>query len=252
MDIRSRRREALILKSRDYREQDKLLFIASLEGGIERVLARGARKPGSALRALAQPYTRAELLLSPAKNGLSFLQEGLPLESYVSLSDGDLGRFAYAAYLSELLLASWPENKAQPELYALALTAFNLLKLSDQHQRTARLFELRLLATQGWLSLPDKCQSCGAPLLQRSFYLSPHDGRLLCENCLPHSSSRLFSAGAIQTARRLISAPLTAIPRIRIPAAINRELEALCQSYLDYHLEYAPRARLVLHELLGE
>ena len=55
MDTRSRRVQALILKSRDYREQDKLLHVASAEYGVELAIARGARKAGGSLRGLSQP-----------------------------------------------------------------------------------------------------------------------------------------------------------------------------------------------------
>lgn len=252
MDTRSRRVQALILKSRDYREQDKLLYVASAEAGIEVAIARGARKAGGSLRGLAQPYCRAELLLSPTKGGISFVQEGVPLESYVSLLDGDLSRFAYAAYMCELLLCCWPENKPQPELYALILAALTLLKLDDEQARTTRMFELRLLYLQGWLNLPEQCSQCGAPTVGRRFCLSPQGGGLLCENCTTQEQAPLISAGAVQTARRLLHAPLTSIPRIRISNSIAQELASACFYYLDYYLDYAPRARRILQQLLDE
>ena len=46
MDIRDTTIDAIILKSRDYREQDKLLTYFALETGKGVAIARGAAKPG--------------------------------------------------------------------------------------------------------------------------------------------------------------------------------------------------------------
>lgn len=253
MDIRNQSLQAIILKSRDYREQDKLLTVVSREHGPESVLARGARKPGSALRSVCQPYSRAQLLLTPAKNGLRFLAEGSPEESYVMLGDS-LSRFAYAAYLAELALAAWPPHQAAPELYYLLQAAFSLLKLDDDHGRTARFFELRLLAALGWLPAPDDllaCAGCNRPVQSRGFRLSPQRGALLCESCGQGDPAPRISAGAALTMHRLLTLPLTRIPSVRPRGAVAAELEQALDYYLRYHLEYAAKAKRMLVDLLA-
>ena len=47
MDIRDTTIDAIILKARDYKEQDKLLTYFALESGKGVAIARGAAKPGA-------------------------------------------------------------------------------------------------------------------------------------------------------------------------------------------------------------
>ena len=56
MDIRDTTIDAIILKARDYKEQDKLLTYFALESGKGIAIARGAAKPGGKLRNIAQPF----------------------------------------------------------------------------------------------------------------------------------------------------------------------------------------------------
>ena len=254
VDVRDRTYEAIVLRARDYREQDRLLTVASAEHGPEAVIARGAKKAGSSLSACCQPFCRASVTLSPAKNGVSFLKEGRQEESYLPAL-GDVERFAYLSYFSELLLAGWPENRPEPELYALARAAFLLIKLDDGLSRTARFFELRLLDALGLLPELTACAACGqelTALAPRRFYLSPERGQLLCEACsgVPAPDCPYLSVGSLRVMERLRSAPLSRISQLRLSAAQDREIEQALTPYIDYHLEYAGRAKAVLKELL--
>ena len=249
MDIRNRSVEALILKAQDYREQDRLLTIVSAEYGPERVIARGAKKSAGSLRSLAQPMSRANLVLTPAKGGLCFLSEGVPEESYFALTD-PLSRYAYAAYCSELLLSAWPAGGIQPALYALLLATLSLLKLDEHPERTARFFELRLLQILGLLPLlGTRCAQCGREAQGRRFLLSPQKGALLCTACGAEDASPGLSAGAVASMEQLCKLPLSRIPSLRLSPAISAELERALAFYLDYHLEHAPQARRALKEL---
>ena len=48
----------------------------------------------------------------------------------------------------------------------------------------------------------------------------------------------------------LLTAPLSRLSRLRLPPALNREIEQALEPYLAYHLDYAGRAKAVLKELL--
>lgn len=259
LDIRDRSREVLVLKSLPYKEQDRLLTLLSPEQGVERAIARGAAKANSSLRPIAQAYTQASLLLSPAKGGISFVREGTPLRCFLPL-DAGLERFAYGAYFSELALSvAQPEQPAEG-IYGLLLAAWTLLRLDERPERTSRFFELRLLEDQGLLPPLRECSACGAAVFGRAagqhpyFLLSPSQGQLLCRDCLELSgetgpSLARLSPGAVQAAQRLLELPLSRIPSLGISPLQNRELAQALAAYLDYHLEYAPKARRVLEQL---
>lgn len=251
VDVRDRTYQVIVLRARDYREQDRLLTVAAAESGPEAVIARGARKPGHVLAACAQPFCRATVTLSPAKNGVSFLKEGRQEESYLPPL-GDVERFAYLSYFSELLQASWPENRPEPGLYALTRAAFLMVKLGDDLRRTARFFELRLLDQLGLLPDLAACAACGHSPGNgdgRRFRLEPARGQLLCAHCADAAGPDL-SPGALLAMARLREAPLNKVAQLKLSEAQNGEIERALEPYLSYHLDYAGRARAVLKELL--
>ena len=254
VDVRDRTGEYLVLRARNYREQDRLLTVAGPESGPEAVIARGARKPGHALSACAQPFCRATLTLSPPKGGVSFLKEGRQEESFLP-PGGDVARFAYLSYFSELLLAGWPENRPEPGLYALARAAFVMLALGDDPERTARCFELRFLDQLGLLPPLSACAVCGRLPGSgdgRSFRLSPRRGQLLCAACCAEQGEGgpLLSPGAVMLLERLRSLPLARVSQLRLSPGQNRELEQALDPFLRYHLDYAGRAKDILRQLL--
>ena len=259
VDVRDRTYEAIVLRARDWREQDRLLTLVSLEKGPETVIARGAKKPGSKLAACSQPFCRATVTLSPAKGGVSFLKEGRQEESYLP-PGGDVERFAYLSYFSELLLAGWPENRPEPGLFALARAAFLMIKLDDQLSRTARFFELRFLDQLGLLPDLSSCAACGqspASADPRRFLLSPQRGQLLCAACAEAADANslrnglpLLSPGALRYMTTLREAPFSKVSRLRLSPALDREIEQALDPYLSYHLDYAGKAKAVLKELL--
>lgn len=248
MDTRNRSVTAIILKSAPYREQDRLLHIFSMEEGPHVVIARGAMKPEGKLRPLSQAYTRAELLLTPPRNGLSFLAEGRALESYLSLDSG-LARFSRAAYMAELTINAVPEQRPAPGVYGLLLAAYTLLKMDKDLDRTVRFFELRFLRELGLMPELTACANCGARISGGRFALAPRSGHLLCEACLTDPAAPLFSSGAVLTMARLLDQPFNKIPTLRINPAIAAELEAALEYYLNYHLEYASRVKAVLRQM---
>jgi len=251
VDTRNRSIEGIILRSRDYREQDKLLTVVSAEYGPEPVIARGAQKPGGSLRSVAQVYSRAQLLLTPPKGGVSFLQEGVPEESYLAL-DAGLERFAYAAYCGELLLLAWPQGKPSTRLYSLLMIVLTLLKLDDDPARAARFLELHLLQELGLLPPLDGCNACGCSKGSAAYVLSPQQGALLCAACAMGEAAPPLSAGALRSMELLLTLPLAKLPSLRLSPAISAEIERCLAYYLNYHLDGAERARRSLRSLLAE
>ncbi len=244
--------EAIILRSRIYKEHDKLLDIFSLSQGRMTVLAKGAAKPNGGLRALAQPFILADLNLAKGK-GFDVLTQGLVTTSFISLKQ-DLAKIAYASYFSELILSALPLGKPAPELFAAVLAAFSLVDIAGNNQLAARYLELQVLKSLGISPYLDDCYNCGRSLNNSRFFLSGPKGGLICASCLGENwlyqnQNLLLSPGAIMTMRRLLSSPLAKLPQIKISRQINQELENGLEQYLSYFLENASKAKAVFKSL---
>lgn len=160
--------QALVLNCRDYRENDRLARLFTLEHGPLTALARGAKRSMKRFGGALEPCARIAVDLTPsADEGLSILHGASPLAPHPLLAR-DLERFARASYACELVDRLIPERLPNPRLYRL-LSAYldHLGDGGDPHAPTIegarRFFEMNLLNIIGYR--PDLAAPLAAGLL---------------------------------------------------------------------------------------
>ena len=247
MEERSFTVEGIVLRSRNYKDTDKIVTLFSPERGKLVALAKGARKTASSLRGAVQPFCRSSFMLAKTNSSLDIITQARQEQGFSALS-ADLERIAYASYVAELTDAALPQGKPAAALYPILLVAISLLDMDDDLPRTARYYELKLLQELG--ALPDlhSCTRCGRSLVGGRFYLSPELGGLLCASC-SDNNELLIGPGAIMTMQRLLDTELTKLPSIKLGRLVAEEMEKSLAHYLDYYLEYAVQARSFIKSL---
>lgn len=105
------------LKSSPLGESDRLLTILTVEYGIVRAIAPGARQHQSTLRGRSELFVENELLLYRGRS-LQRIQQAQTLASYPSLSK-NLGKLTVAQYWAELVLAQAVSEQPQTEFYEI-------------------------------------------------------------------------------------------------------------------------------------
>jgi DNA repair protein RecO (recombination protein O) len=241
--------QAIILRNRLYKEHDKLVSMFSLERGRLTALAKGASRPTGSLRGLTQPFTQVNLTLARGRGSLDTITQGEVERPFISLRQ-DLAKIAYASYMAELINLAMPEDKPSRSVFALLLSAFSLLDMDLSPPLASCFFELRLLCALGLTPHLEDCMGCGRGLIGGSFVLSPARGGLLCLSCAGALPCQPLSPGAIMTMRHILREPLSRLPQLKVSPARLQEMEEAIGPYMDYHLEYALRAREMLHSLL--
>ena len=73
---------AVVLKTADYKENDKLLTLFSADRGKFTACIKGVRKPTARLRPAAQPFTLAEFVLSE-RRGFYTVTQAEVLDSFL-------------------------------------------------------------------------------------------------------------------------------------------------------------------------
>jgi DNA repair protein RecO (recombination protein O) len=140
---------AYILHTRPYRETSLLAEAFSRDYGRVALLARGARRPHSALRGLLMGFQPLELSWSGKGEVLTLMkaewQGGQPLLTGLPLF--------CAYYLNELLLRLLPREDAHPRLFECYMRILMRLAHSPQKQAMEadlRIFERTLLGELGY------------------------------------------------------------------------------------------------------
>jgi len=93
--------DAIVIRSREYGEADRLVTLFAREKGKINALAKGVRKPTSSQRAGTQLFTYADFLLHQGKT-LDTITQAQPRESFPH-TWSDLDRTLAASGRAELL-----------------------------------------------------------------------------------------------------------------------------------------------------
>jgi len=241
--------ESVIIRQRDYGENDRIITILGMEHGKIPAIAKGVRKQSSNLRGPTTLFAHSRLALYRGRGNLFTVTQGETLNPFLSLRE-DLTKIVYASYVAELLDVGLPEGKPHDDVFLLALATFSLFDLHGDLPLAARFFELRFLRQLGLAPDLEGCRVCGRRLFSSTFTLSPLHGGLLCAACHGKAAG-LVSAGTAQVMRQLLNMDLHKLPSLKLSRQNHQEMREAVIPYLDYHLDYSAKARVFL-DSLGE
>ena len=235
------RAEGVILRRRNLGEADSILTVFSGHEGKFEAIARGVRKARSRMRGHLEPLTRSRVLVAQGRN-LDVFTQAETVDAYRRLRES-LDASAEALYCLELVDRFTVEREPLPDLYALLVTALDLLEAGNGAAVT-RHFELRLLALLGYEPHVDGCVLCGERLPEEETLLSPAAGGLVCRRCRAEAGGgRIVAVPVVKLmrfARRATAAELVALAA---PPEVAQELRAAVADLVRYHLDRDPNAR---------
>lgn len=147
-----------VLHRREYSESSLLVDFFTEEHGRITLLAKGARRPRSQLKAVLQPFTPL-LLRWAGKGDLKVLTKAepvslaLPMETYALYS---------GFYVNEVVSRVLEKHTAYPELFLDYLACvMQLASDPDKLESTLRTFEFRLLQALGYALDFTRCAATG-------------------------------------------------------------------------------------------
>lgn len=214
---------AIALKSTDYRENDKLVWLYSAEYGKVCIIAKGVKKAGAKLRFAAEPFCFGEYFL--AQKADRFVLAGCSeIESFYDIRS-DLGKYYSGSVMLEAM--SLPEEKdANPAMFLLLLKSLQSL-LSDQNPKIILIkFLLDYLGLSGYRAEMDSCNQCGSENFAK-LYIDGALGAFVCPACRT-PESRVLIPAALSTLRMTQKMPPDKLRVIKIKDEyINEALRAL-------------------------
>lgn len=228
--------EALVLRTRVYREADRLVsFLLPTQGKLT-ALARGVSKPQSRLRACVQGLVHGNYLFYRGR-ALDTLIQGELLNSFPGWRQ-DLYRLAYAQYMAEVIEAFALENESNPAAFRLMLCCLNLLEdVRNMPALVSCYLQARLLQQIGYQPQLTVCSRCGRrPPPWGEVYFSLAEGGVVCQDCAgsisPVFPIRQDTLALWRYLEKLLPAHL---PRLKIKQDCLDELETILRQYLTYH-----------------
>jgi DNA repair protein RecO (recombination protein O) len=175
---------ALLLRSVDYADADRIVTLLTLRFGKAAFIARGARRSkkrfGGALQALS--LLSVEVTESDAQLG-TLMQAQLTRSFPRILAELPRMDAAFAALL--LVRELSPEHEPDDAVFSTTLGLLDALEREQAVPACVRLcFQVRLLALLGFAPRFDRCGSCGKqPKPGQAAEFDPRLGHISCRDC---------------------------------------------------------------------
>ncbi|MTD29994.1 DNA repair protein RecO [Planomicrobium sp. YIM 101495] len=171
--------EGIVIRTRPYGENNKIVTIFTREAGKITAMARAAKKPSSRLAAVTQPFTHGSFTIYKGK-GMGTLQSGDPLESFRHIRE-DIMMTAHASYVTELIDRLTEQEEPQPGIYEMLYQAFQAINEGYDPEAITLFVEWKMLAVAGLSPTLQHCANCGAA--EGEFAFSFQELGFLCHRC---------------------------------------------------------------------
>jgi len=248
---RTYRAEAIVLKTNDFAEADRILVLFTRHFGKVRVVAKGIRRATSRMAGHAEPLTHATYQLARGRE-LDVLTGAEARAIYPDIRD-DLGLIAAGWYVAELVDRFTADRVPSAPLFDLLETALRRLDAGVHPPLVCRWFDLHLLDRSGFRPELRECAQCRAVLGEETNAWSPEAGGAVCASCAATLTFvEPLTVRALKSLRYLLVSELAAAAQLRIDAPLARELDRHLRAFLRFVLDRdIATARLLdqLHEL---
>lgn len=246
-----RRTEAIVIGGHNLAEADRIIPFFTLDLGIVRAVAQGARRIRSRFGGSLELFTHGDLVYFERPNRtLHNINEFAVLSAFRNLRE-NLERLAHASCAAELVAASSEEGDPNPGLFAALRRTLELLDAGGSPGLVLRAFELKVLTLTGYQPELDACVVCRRTIGDgMGASLNPHRGGLICGACgegLPASSA--LSAPAVAFLRGAVRLDIGTASRAQLPNGTAAELSRALRQYLPHVLGRALRSAAFLDRI---
>lgn len=175
--------DAIILRSYNLAEADRIVVCLTRSAGLVRAVAKGARRMKSRFGAALEPFTLVRLAFYERENrelvnlsSAEILKSNFDVAAQVDVAEG-------LAYMSELIGEFAPPHEANEKLFRMVQACVDALAAAPESAKLIlRYFEIWLLRLAG--SFPDtgRCAVCGRSPASQPLYVSV-EGTARCASC---------------------------------------------------------------------
>jgi len=237
--------EALVLRTYNLAEADKIVVCLTKDAGLVRGVAKGCRKLRNRFGASLEPFTFVHLTYYEKENReLVSIRETEILKSNFNLSS-DPSVVTALAYLGDLLIEFSPPHQTNELLFRMSTACFDAIGESPEDlQSVLRYFEVWLLKIEGFLPDLKRCAECHRIFNSDEPVFMSADLVMRCRSCSNGRGGSLSRGlhAHLRTTEKLSPGKFAEGSR-EVPAATKKEFAELTHQMISRVLERLPRVR---------
>jgi DNA repair protein RecO (recombination protein O) len=233
-----------VLRGRNLGEADKIFTLFTRLHGKVDAVAKGVRRPKSALGGRLELLSEARLTLHRGRS-LAVIAQAQTVRSYwMQLVEPDA--LAAASLVAELVDMFCEPELPLDDVYALLAGAAAAVAAAPVPATLVPRFQLRLLDALGLAPPSDACVRCGNPFDEHGAWVDVDAGGLGCRRCYgARGDAHALDAADVANFRAL-GAPRAG--GIRATAEATPKVARAVDDLVTYHLGRRPKARALLEE----
>ncbi|MFD2171088.1 DNA repair protein RecO [Tumebacillus lipolyticus] len=241
--------DAIVLRTVDYGESNKILTLLSDTHGKFGAMARGAKKPQSQLNSVSQPFVHASYMITIGEGrGMGTIMQAELYDSFRTIGE-DLFKAAYASYVVELADRFVEEREPSRGVFLLILTLLTHLAEGKDPEILVRLCEMKMLDLAGIRPELFHCAHCFRQLEQSIRFSIKHGGPL-CGDC-HHADERAIwmKPVALKLLQTFQTMDVRRLGEVKVGDDVRRQLGKIMKQYLDEYSGVSFRSRTFLEQL---
>lgn len=225
----------IILSENNLGDFDKMLTMLTPGAGKISCVAKGARRPKSALLAGTQIFCFGEYLMYKGTNTYH-INSVEPIEIFYNIRT-DLEKLKYAVHINKIIQDVTHENQNCYNILQLLLNTLYTISETDKDlDLVLTVFKLRLLSIIGFTPNVSNCVNCGQKENIQGFSIK--DNGFKCTSCSKQDTSVIqMSESTLNAIKYTIMAPAKKIYSFTIRDESLEEFKLIAKIYFNDKLE---------------
>ncbi len=228
---------AVCIRSTQYRDNDKMLSLFSLEKGVVDCVVRGVRSPKSKLRFASELFCFAEYVVDE-RNGKKTVVEANEIDSFFNIRQ-DIAKYYSALAVLEFVRLTMLENIKSYEIFSLFINALKVIEDGFHPKLALVSFYLSALKELGVGINFHDCFLCGKAIKDRVFF-ELETSSFACENCQTQNFFEIrFSTYSLL--KEVFSNPIEIFKNCDLstysPTFLDENSVFYAIKFLDYYIE---------------
>jgi DNA repair protein RecO (recombination protein O) len=250
------RTDALVLRSVDFSEADRILHLLVPELGRITAIAKHARRSMKRFAGTLDLFNHLSVQIETRRPGaVHRLDQARLVRSFEPLRT-DPARFALGCYLLEMLDRLAPEGGTRADmqrLFAFALAALDWLAARAPDAKVRTFLELRALDALGLRPELSRCVRCGRePEAGDEVDFDVPDGGPVCGACAPRRSGLLrLHRGTLRALEQGLAWELDRLDRLVLSPSALAEARRLVSRFQRFHVGVELASERFLREMLA-
>jgi DNA repair protein RecO (recombination protein O) len=229
--------EAIVLRRMDFRETSLIVDFFTRDFGKLSGILKGIRLEPDKFASTVEISSHNDIVFYKKINTSLHLVSACDLRDKFFNLRNSIIKAGISSFMMELISAVMQPEDKNEDVFDLTVNSLKELEKTNNPEKIATIFKIKMLALSGFKPHFDSCVSCSDKILgQSKFSLSL--GGLLCPKCsFKDLSARAIFRGTIASILHIEKNDFKTNLNLGLNPQIKKELEIILNAFFNFHLE---------------